>query len=729
MKKINSGNSFQLIERMYQWDEISELVENHLKPLKLCKKRGKNSVQYVNYACSFDIETTSYIDDKGNKVGIMYIWQMCLNGACIIGRTYEELLSVCNYLKDELCLGDDRRLIIFVHNLAFEHSFIKKWFNWIQVFALKEREPVYAITDIGIEFRCSYILTGYSLESLAKRLTRNKVSKLVGDLDYSKLRHSKTPLDSKELEYCLNDVRIVSAYIDECIEDEKGKIYNIPLTKTAYVRRYCREKCLPHNNGSEYYKYYNMIHNLNITPEEYLLAKRVFGGGFTHANAYRVDRVYNNIGSFDLCSSYPATMLSEMFPMSSGKKVVITSAERFNYYLRNYCCIFDIELTDVVAKVDCENIISLSKCSYIDDYVVNNGRIVRASKLITSMTNVDFEIFSKYYDYKSLKTNNFYAYHKGYLPKPLIEAVLDLYEKKTKLKGLNDIESLKDYQQAKENINSIFGMMVMDIYRPEISYDNERGWYQEAKDLKEEIDKYNNSKKRFNFYLWGVFITSYSRYHLLINLVSHNLNGKNLGGIGIDYIYSDTDSLKVKNYERYQDIIDEYNKWITAKIDKCLSTRKIDIERARPKTIKGTIKQLGAFEFEYEAKRFKTLGAKRYIYELDDGLHITIAGLHKTKACYFLGDGWSYEIKSHKEVNSPFDKFTDGLVVDGDESGKLTHTYIDEARYGEMIDYLGNKSKYTELSSVHLAPSSYNMSLAKDYVNYLFNIQLKRAML
>ena len=730
MKKKNLGNSYQLIARIYNYDEINELIDNHLRPLKLCKKRGKNSVVYLNYACSFDIETTSYIDDKKNKVGIMYVWQMCLNGACIYGRTYEEFLYVCKNLTESLELnGESRRLIIYVHNLAFEHSFIKKWFNWTQTFALKEREPVYCISEDGFEFRCSYVLTGYSLESLGKRLTRYKVSKLVGDLDYSLARHSKTYLTPKELEYCFNDVRVVASYIQEKIEEENNRIYNIPLTKTSYVRRYCRNKCLPHNNGTDYYKYYNMIHNLNITPDEYLLAKRVFGGGFTHANAYRTDKIYNNVGSFDICSSYPATMLSEEFPMSSGKKVVITSAERFNYYLRNFCCIFDIELTDVIAKVDCENIISLSKCSHIEDYVVNNGRIVRASKIITSMTNVDFELFTKYYDFKSLKTSNFYYYRKGYLPKALIEAVLELYEKKTTLKGLDDVESLKDYQQAKENINSVFGMMVMDIYRPEIKYDNIRGWYIEDSSLDEQIEIYNNNKKRFTFYLWGIFITSYSRYHLLINLVSHKLNDKNLGGIGIDYIYSDTDSLKIKNYNRYTNIIEEYNKWIIAKIDRCLSKRGIDIERARPKTIKGKIKQLGIFEFEYEAYRFKTLGSKRYIYELDDGLHITIAGLHKLKACYFLGDGWSYEIKTHKEVNSPFDKFSDGLVVDEDNSGKLTHTYIDEMRTGEIIDYMGVKGKYTELSSVHLSPSSYNLSLAKDYINYLLGIKLKRAML
>ena len=66
---------------------------------------------------------------------------------------------------------------------------------------------------------------------------------MVGYLDYNILRHSCTPLTDKELLYCVNDIKVVMAYIQEQIETE-GKIYKIPLTNTGYVRRDIKEECL-----------------------------------------------------------------------------------------------------------------------------------------------------------------------------------------------------------------------------------------------------------------------------------------------------------------------------------------------------------------------------------------------------------------------------------------------------------------------------------------------------
>lgn len=65
-------------------------------------------------------------------------------------------------------------------------------------FSIDLRKPIYGITENGIEFRCSYLLSGYSLAKLGEQLHKYKCEKLVGDLDYSLLRHSKTPLTQKK---------------------------------------------------------------------------------------------------------------------------------------------------------------------------------------------------------------------------------------------------------------------------------------------------------------------------------------------------------------------------------------------------------------------------------------------------------------------------------------------------------------------------------------------------
>ena len=50
----------------------------------------------------------------------------------------------------------------------------------------------------NIEFRCSYMLTRLSLETWGKQLG---VEKLVGFVDYEKLRTPLTPLTQEDLDY------------------------------------------------------------------------------------------------------------------------------------------------------------------------------------------------------------------------------------------------------------------------------------------------------------------------------------------------------------------------------------------------------------------------------------------------------------------------------------------------------------------------------------------------
>ena len=56
-------------------------------------------------------------------------------------------------------------------------------------------------------------------------------------------------------------------------------------------------------------------------------------------------------------------------------------------------------------------------------------------------------------------------------------------------------------------------------------------------------------------------------------------------------------------------------------------------------------------------------------------------------------------------------------------AGKLTHPDIDNPYQGELIDDLGNKTHYDELSSVHLEPAGYDLSLANDFMNYIMGLE------
>lgn len=706
--------------KIYEFFEYEDFFEDLHLPI--VTRPGRERVDFYNVPASFDIETTSTFDTEGNKIAYMYIWQFGIAGRCIYGRQWEEFIFLMNEVVKRLSLCVNRRLLIFVHNLSFEFQFIRKLFNWDSVFANKERTPIYARTVDGIEFRCSYILTSCSLNDLSKKLLKYKVSKMVGDLDYSLIRHSGTPIDSeKELIYCINDIKIVMAYIQEQIEFEE-KIYKIPLTSTGYCRRYCRNMCLPSGkeNKREYWKYRKLMQTLTLTLPEYKLAHRAFMGGFTHTCPMYSGQIVKNAGSIDFTSAYPAEMVKEKrFPMSRGRVVKINNFKEFKYYTERFACIFDIEFINIRSKVEFDNYIPAAHCSNLHNPVINNGRVYSADHLAISITEIDYEIIDAMYEWDEMRVGYFVRYLRGYLPTPLVKAVLDLYEKKTILKGQTegDIYKENEFMRSKQLLNACFGMMCTNVIMDEISYDDGQEWITTIKSEEELIENYNASYNRFLFFPWGLYVTALNRRDLMTGLFEFS----NIKRVKHDkkfypchYIYSDTDSIKGINLDDHIDYVNKYNKDVENKLRKAMEFHNLDFNLCNPKDVKGNHHLLGAWDIEtingYDL--FKAYGAKRYVYLQDGEVHITVSGLNKRAALPYL-------IDKYKTPENIMNHFVDGLVIPAEHTGKLTHTYLDDEQSGEVIDYLGNPGHYFAPSSVHLYKQPYEMSISSVYKEFL----------
>lgn len=710
--------SFKPNGKIYALSDAAKFVSDSVD--NTCLIGNSKSTYYYNVPCAFDIETTSlyYLNgvqtsyselsaanidpNAAEKVAIMYVWQLGINGNIIVGRTWEQFISVCNMISETLRLSDKKRLIIYVHNLSFEFQFIKNLFEWKQVFATDIRKPIYAVTVTFIEFRCSYLLSGYSLETVGKNLVRYKVAKLVGALDYDKPRHEKTPLTQEELNYCINDIRVVMSYIRECIENDRG-IQNIPLTKTGYVRKYCRKHTLYtilDNKRKLNYNYINAVQNLKISGLfEFNMLQRAFQGGFTHANAYFVNQTLQNVSSYDFTSSYPYVMLSEQYPMSSGVYMVVTNEKEFRNLLDKYCCVFDIEFTDIKAVITCDNPISAYKCYIRENVVINNGRIVAATRIATTITDVDFKVIENFYTWKKMRIGNMYCYKRGYLPKGFINAILKLYADKTTLKGIDGKEV--EYLGAKGMLNSCYGMCVTNPLRDEFTYKTDWKTHELTEQEKlEMLDKYNTSKQRFLFYPWGIFVTAYARRNLFtaIDVLRDN------------YVYSDTDSVKILNGDKCKDYFDKYNALVVRKLQKMCDFHGIDFDLCQPKNQKGVAKLIGIWDFEGVYERFKTLGAKRYLTEKGGVISLTVSGLNKNVAVPYLIEKYGAE--------NVFDIFDNNLHIKGGGTGKLLHTYIDVEKHGVCLDYLGNSCNFAASSGVHLQPCDYSLNLTQDFINY-----------
>lgn len=672
----------------------------------IVKKKNK---YYYNLACSFDIETTSFYEDKNGviytneqfnnlkdkkkkaeKKAIMYIWQFAIDDNVIYGRTWKDFESFIDRLHDFLNL-EKIYLVVYVHNLSYEFQFICKRFNWIEIFADSERKPITATCDKNIIFKCSYRLSGYSLQVVANNLQNKELKKMVGDLDYSLLRNSKTPLTDAELGYCFNDVLIVTAFINEQI-NEYETICNIPLTQTGKVRRYVRKECFKNK------KYRFMIEKLTIEKVEYLMLQNAFAGGFTHCNSLYTNTVCENVTSFDFTSSYPTVLISEKYPMGKGKKVKVNDLKELLQLAENYSLLVDLTFYGVKDKFLFDNIISYSKCRNIVRPTINNGRIVNADRITLTVTDIDLINILRFYNFDRIDIGICYIYNRDYLPKEIINTILHLYKMKTELKGIEEKEV--EYLHSKELLNSIYGMCVTSIIHNEVNFNGEK-WETIDDDIDKALEQYNKDKNRFLFYQWGVWCTAYARNNLYTAIRECKQ----------DYIYSDTDSVKIMNAEKHKNYFESYNKMIVKKINDCLNHYEFPLDLAKPKTIKGIEKPLGVWDFDGFYKKFKTLGAKRYMY-FDDDLHTTICGLNKKKGAEYI-----------KRQNDSFNFFCNGMYVDSDNTGKMTHTYIDNEIKGKLIDYLGNESDYEEKSFIHLENADFSLSLSDMYINYFTGVQ------
>jgi len=684
---------------------------NYLSNIELPTIKNNKKVEFYNIEGGFDIETTS-VKVADDKRAFMYVWQFGIGyqNRVFYGRTWLEFVDLCEKLSIHLDLSENKRLVIYVHNLGYEFQFMRKYFDWLDVFSASERKPIKALCSLGIEFRDSFILSGYSLENTAKNLAKHKIKKMVGDLDYSLTRTTSTPLTNDEINYCINDIQIILAYINEQIE-YSGDISKIPMTNTGRVRKYVRDACYigdsKKGRAGRYLKYRKIMEDLTLDTETYNQLKRAFMGGFTHANANYVGDIVENVTSIDFTSSYPSVMVSEKFPMSRFKSVSCETVAEFEKLAETYALIFDVRFINLRPAIKQENYISASKCRDLINPIINNGRVSSADSLLLTMTEIDYSIMKQAYDWDEIEIGDMKRAYKAYLPKAICESILKLYQGKTELKDVQGSEV--EYLLSKGMLNSIYGMSVTDVVKDNAIYDDHsESWETETPEKFDEIEKYNNSRNRFLYYAWGIWVTAYARRNLWTGIID----------VGDDYIYSDTDSLKLINYEKHLSYIKWFDAQIIDKMTAVCNHHKLDVKLLKPKTQKGVFKMMGVWDFEGTYNRFKTLGAKRYLYQDGDKMQLTVAGLSKR-------NGLNYMIEqTNNDPIKVLKMFDDSLHIPASKTGKMTHTYLDLEQSFTATDYLGVTVDVHTLSGVHLEICDFTLSMSEMQKTYLSNLKL-----
>lgn len=646
----------------YGWFYRLPLVEHKSGETKAQKKKD-----YVNAICTLDIETTK-LDDIEQSV--MYIWQVCINGHCVIGRTLHDL----KIFLDKLVYTLDQRtkVIFFVHNLSFEFHHLREVIKFEHVFSIDKRKPLKAFYK-NIEFRCSYILSNQSLDAYLKKMN---VETLKTHMDYNKKRYPWSKINARDTEYCLHDVIGLYEAIKRHLEVEGDTLITIPLTSTGYTRRDVKKVMWKR-------AHYASFKDAIPTYEQFLELYEAFRGGNTHANRWISGQLiessdYGLIHSWDRASSYPDVLLKQKYPWKFEPCLItINEALRIGKAILTRICLTNVKLKN---KFDGCPYIPIAKCTKLQNFIEDNGRVLQADLLQMTVTDIDLKIIMDTYTYDTITYTDSYISDYKPLPDALRKLILKYFTGKTTLKGLDDRED--EYMKFKNRFNAIYGLMVQSPAKLLIEYDEDtiglfRG--EESRTLKDVYEQ--NKNKLFLLYQWGVWCTAYARKELqdIITIVQNTPNAL--------FLYTDTDSVKFTGDVDFT----EYNE----------KHKQLSINcGAVAKDHKGKIHYIGVLEKEPDMINFITHGAKKYAYTTEDGiLHLTCAGVSKEKGVEELGNiKW----------------FKDGFIF-GEAAG-LEAKYQDNPSIRKQII---NGHKLQIYSNIYLKESTYTVTKTTKYKTLL----------
>lgn len=656
----------------------------------------KTKVYYRDLICCFDIETSTIIHND-ELHSIMYLWQFGITDkphkstVVYLGRTWETYKVLTDAINDT-CIND--YVVVYVHNLSYELQFLSGHYDFDNenVFCLKPHKILKAVNG-AIEYRCSYLHSNMSLSRWTTNLKAFHRKMSGEDFNYSVTRYPWTPLTENEILYGVYDVLGVIDCISIEMERDKDNLYSIPLTSTGYVRRNVKNamKRIAHNLVQV---------QLYLTSDVYTLLNDAFRGGDVHANRYFTNRILYNVGSADICSSYPNEILNSLFPMTQF---------RLNPYIKTMDDVIkDITIREraclaVIAIYGYEQYdryngfpyLSYSKCRHVVNPVIDNGRILSADYLETTVTDIDLKIIIKEMgDNGIIVPLVYYSAKYGQLPEALKNEVRTYYKNKTELKGVEGQDYF--YMKSKNLLNSIYGLMVQNPCKQNILYDD--GEYNEdTAPIDELLEKYN--KNSFVAYQWGVWVTANARLHLR----------KALWKAGRFAVYCDTDSVK---YIGNVDFSELNKEMINASY----------INGAFATDTKCITHYMGVFENDGFYDKFATLGAKKYVYETNGELHITIAGVNKKKGAEELKKHGGIERFLLKRKTKPFigvtEIDTEGFIFK--EAGGNELIYNDEKTYGKYsVD-----GQTVEVSrNVVIKESTYQLGLSADYKRLVENAE------
>lgn len=729
--------------------------------------------------CCFDTETTT-----SEKHSYIYMSQLKFGKYIILCRNYKLMVEFMTYLA----VVSENNFLMGIANMSYEMAFLLGEFTKCRAYQkdptmlIPESHKPLTVTVGKMKFVDICRIANASLATIGKNYTKHQ--KKEGDLDYKKIRNSKTPMTLSEYRYCINDVVVGAEYMSYLFEEFTKKGKKFPLTSTAVLRNMMNEKSKDeiYDDVKESVK-----KSFPSRRTEYLrLMNYLFRGGFTHANAFYVGDIMENVTCADYTSDYPSIMMQEKFgtvfteTLMIGDKILnannLQSEEGLRALLtmENDIAFFCEATFKFINHTTYHSVESKNKTIDNRNFVEDNGRLVRADSITVLLTEQDFHIYTRYYEWKSMTVKGLKMAIKKPLPKYVIDVIKDKYILKATLKKAKK-DDTPEYAMSKGILNAAFGATVQqlntDSYKAIINDDRsfEYKYIPYDATIIEKPYKIDKETEEISEKWYTKIYVDY-----FLGLIGKDKTDSTLRAVAVELAVRLNEDELEEELEKYRPYIIEalqqasYKKamrdkilspfwgiWVTAYARRRLLDMVLDVDN---KAIELTgepavlycdtdsmyvrhidkymnlisewnvhclemnkslgddfLNDLGQFEIDPPCSRFKTLGAKRYVKEYFDPKKNKI--VFKSTIAGLPKNAFAE--KCIREGKDPFNFFNSGMILSEWESDKLTTSYTQEC-YGEWItDEYGNTEYMEHSSGVALVEIPFEMKIIATWIEYI----------
>lgn len=401
------------------------------------------------------------------------------------------------------------------------------------------------------------------------------------EYDYDKIRTSDEVLEQKDYDYIKRDVEILCDALYKLryewdIKEDTLASAGMRMLKESWIKKYGEILHLRKNQGERVYRYFLP----ELEEEEHNFVSLSYKGGLVYLNPQYMDIIMgdgeNEIGMvLDANSMYGSVMLDEVLPCGKGiyynseykrkclcddlLKDCVSDFDYHPLYVERFRCAFKLKeggIPFLMLKND-EVKYGYNRDNDIHRYIPINTALTSSEKQVVElvMTNIDFLLFMKNYDFWNYEVVDGYFY-KG------ITGLFDDY-----LNHWGDIKkkAVLDGDEPTKNIAKLMISAIGGKFGTKV----ESSWKMVYLDNGVLKTKTMHSKKTNPEYIPIIsFITSYARQRLCevieeVRKIGYKFYDKDI------FVYCDTDSCHfLLKYEQLPDwfieqYIDklEFSKW------------------------------------------------------------------------------------------------------------------------------------------------------------------------